>query len=315
MERIGETHIGSTWREEDGCPMDHARMMRRIEELADCYSCLSVSYIGESILGRGIPILTLGTGEKGVLYVGAHHGMEWITSMLLLRFVKDCCDLYQRNGKLMHISVPYLLSTRTLYLVPMLNPDGVEYQIHGVPKDHILYDRVLAMNGGSEDFSHWQANARGVDLNHNYNSGFVDYKRLEMEQGILSGAPTRYSGEMPESEPEVGHLCNLIRYHEELKLVLSLHTQGEEIYYRSGDKTLPRSASIARSLGAISGYKPSKAEGAAAYGGLTDWCVGEQDLLAFTIECGKGENPLPIRDSFSIYARIRDLLFCAPTMI
>ena len=53
------------------------------------------------------------------------------------------------------------------------------------------------------DFTHWQANARGVDLNHNYDAGFLEYKQIEAEQGILGGGPTRYSGECPESEPEV----------------------------------------------------------------------------------------------------------------
>lgn len=296
-------------------PLDHARMMEYIDIMIARYPFLSVSYVGESILGRGIPMLTLGEGEKSVLYVGAHHGMEWITSVLLLRFINEACELWNNNGRIFQYSVKYLLSARTLHIVPMLNPDGVEYQINGVGEDNVLYDRLLSMNGGSKDFSRWQANARGVDLNHNYNSGFADYKRMEMENGILGGAPTRYSGESSESEPEVGSLCNYIRYHDRLQMVLTLHTQGEEIYYTCGKKTTPRSRAIAEGLANMSGYALNIPKGSAAYGGLTDWCIEELNLPSFTVECGKGINPLPLEDYFYIYARIRQMLFLAPTMI
>jgi g-D-glutamyl-meso-diaminopimelate peptidase len=77
----------------------------------------------------------------------------------------------------------------------MLNPDGVDLQIKGIEAGGILSERLLKMNG-REDFSHWQANARGVDLNHNYDAGFHEYKKLEKENDICAGA-TRYSGEYP----------------------------------------------------------------------------------------------------------------------
>lgn len=196
----------------------------------------------------------------------------------------------------------------------MLNPDGVNYQIHGLEKSNPLYDRVLQMNGNSSDFSHWQANARGVDLNHNYDAGFSEYKSLEAENQILGGAPTRYSGTAPESEPEVAYLCNFIRFHKNLCGVLTLHTQGEEIYYQSGNQTPAKFESIAKKLAQMSGYKLTHAEGLASYGGLTDWCVQNQGLPSFTIECGKGKNPLPITCAFPVYANLRRLFFLFPTM-
>ncbi len=296
-------------------PLDHRQMMRYIDIMIERYPFLSVSYIGESILGRGIPILALGEGEKSVLYVGAHHGMEWITSILLLRFINEYCELYKNNCKAFHLRLNYLFSSRTIYVVPMLNPDGVDYQINGVDNSHILYDRLLAMNGGSNDFSRWQANARGVDLNHNYNAGFAEYKKIEAELGILGGSPGKFSGEMPESEPEVGCLCNYIRYCQNLRMIMSFHTQGEEIYYTGCNRTAPRSRSIAEALSRISGYSLGIPEGGASYGGLTDWAIGALNLPSFTVECGKGENPLPPRDYFYIYTAIREMLFTAPTMI
>ena len=292
--------------------MTYENMMCCIDLLSEQFKFLGVSYLGESILGNGIPILSVGEGDKGILYVGAHHGMEWITTTVLLRFAYDLCRCIQEGGCMYRYSMPYLMETRCLYIVPMLNPDGVTYQIQGPAKDHPLYERLLKMNGYSDDFSHWQANARGVDLNHNYNSGFSEYKILEAQQGISDGASTRYSGTMPESEPEVGSLCNFIRFHEEIGMALTLHTQGEEIYYTSGGCRHPKSDVIAKAFARMSGYSVQEPQGMAAYGGMTDWLVGEMGRLCFTIECGKGSNPLPVDDAPEIYGRIREILFSAP---
>ena len=194
----------------------------------------------------------------------------------------------------------------------MLNPDGVDYQIHGITEENPMYERLLRMNGNSKDFSKWQANARGVDLNHNYDFGFEEYKRAH---GVVEGAPTRYGGEMPESEPEVGHLCNFIRFRNDLRLILTLHTQGEEVYYRANGKCPAESNAIARRISALSGYRLCDAAGAAAYGGLTDWAVSALGIPSFTLECGRGTNPLPMQCFFPIYASLREVFFTVPKMV
>ena len=296
-------------------PMDHETMMTYLEFLSDRYPFLSVGTLGESIFGRRIPVLSIGEGSRGVLYVGAHHGMEWITTVLLLRFINEFCELKRLHGRIYRYTLDFICATKTLYFIPMLNPDGVEYQIHGVEEKNPIYDRLIAMNGGSQDFSRWQANGRGVDLNHNYNAGFGAYKAIETEAGIFGGAPTKYSGTMPESEPEVGQLCNFLRFHEDIGMVLTLHTQGEEIYYTSGGRMAPRSRSIAAAFSRMTGYSLGIPEGSAAYGGMTDWVIEELGRPSFTIECGKGENPLPLSDYFKIYTRLREMLFMAPTFL
>ncbi len=292
--------------------LDSSELDRIATLFADRYPFLSVSTIGKSILGKSISVFILGKGKKHLLYVGAHHGMEWITSVLLLRFINELCEFYQANKTVYKISIPVLWETFCIHVVPMLNPDGVDYQIHGVTSENPLKSRVIGMNGGSEDFSHWQANARGVDLNHNYDAGFEAYKMLEMEQSIPCGAPTRYSGQEAESEPEVRAMCNYIRCLETPRLVLSLHTQGEEIYYRSGGKGLPNAYRSARKVSSLCGYRLCDAEGLAAHGGLTDWCIRKQEIPALTLECGRGVNPLPLSGYFEIYAKLRETLFSLP---
>lgn len=301
-------------------PMDHAAMMTVLEEFLSRYPELSITTVGQSILGRSIPMVRLGASEcegkeeHRVLYIGAHHGMEWVTTTLLLRFINEYCELLRSDGMAEGVRVKRVNAACGIYILPMLNPDGVDYAINGVPKDHVLYDRVVRMNGG-DDFSHWQANARGVDLNHNYNAGFAEYKKLEAENGIEGGAPTRFSGESPESEPETAYLCNYLRFNEPFGAVLTLHTQGEEIYYTSGEVVAPESERLGRYLARTCGYALSKPEGLAAYGGFTDWFIREFGKPSFTLECGKGSNPLPISDMPMMYLKLRRALFTLPMMV
>lgn len=296
-------------------PINHNFMIKTIEQFLQRYDFIQIGNLGTSIFERDIPIVKLGNGEKKVIYIGSHHGSEWITSGLLLRFINEYCELYKSGGNVSGILIKDIFDSVELNIVPMLNPDGVELSINGVTADNVFYQRLIGMNNGSNDFSHWQANGRGVDLNHNYNFGFLEYKKLEVQEGIEGGAATRYSGEYPESEPESGYLCNYLRFYNDFVGAVSLHTQGEEIYYKSGDICPPGSENIAKYISGLCQYSLGKAEGMAAYGGFTDWFVNEFNKPSFTMECGKGNNPLPINELPMIYIRIRRVLFELPLIL
>ena len=297
-------------------PLDHNRLMQYISCFQERYSFLKVHNIGTSVLGKNIPLLSMGDGEKCVLYIGAHHGMEWITTILLLRFVNEYAECYRTGRHVYSLYLPYLFRQRRILVVPMLNPDGVDYALHGVQADNPLQDRLLKMNGGSNDFSHWQANGRGVDLNHNYDADFEEYRTYAAASGITEGCPSGYCGESAESEPETAYLCQYIRYVQgELGAILTLHTQGEEIYYSSRGITTPRSLPLARILSRLCSYTLSCPSNGAAFSGLLDWSIQKLQIPAFTLECGKGKNPLPQEQYFCIYAALRELLFQMPQLI
>ncbi len=293
-------------------PMSYSLMTEYIDVLSQRYRTFRVSYLGESMLGKKIPLITLGKGKRSALYIGAHHGMEWITTALLLKFANEYCEMLNSNGYIGRTSVSYLNSARTVYIVPMLNPDGVEYQINGVAEDNPIRERLIKMNGGSEDFSEWQANARGVDLNHNYDANFENYALSSDNMQRNNGAPTKWCGEFPESEPESGMLANFLRFNDDIGICIALHSQGEEIYY--GDKFDPPYENLRAGnvLASLTGYRLCKTEGSASSGGFTDWVVGRMRKLAFTVECGKGKNPLPIDSLFEIYCKTRRMFFEAP---
>jgi g-D-glutamyl-meso-diaminopimelate peptidase len=181
-----------------------------------------------------------------------------------------------------------------------------------VETDHVLYDRLLSMNEGRQDFSAWRANARGVDLRRNYFAGFSEQKQKEIAAGIFAGAREGYSGESPESEPEIGHLCNFIRYQQSIQAALSLEGAGEKIYYTYRGRKTPRGQSMGESLARWSGYILASEENDETDGSLLAFCMEEKNLPCFSIRCGKEEGKI---DHFYLYLQLRKMLFGAMTLI
>lgn len=292
-------------------PLDYNTLMRHVEALCEHYDSIELSYLGNSLFSRRIPMLSVGRrGAPEIFYVAGHHATEWLCTGVQLSFIAELCEKLECGGRAFGISLEYLTRTRRIVIVPQLNVDGTDIHINGVPVDCPIKDRLERAAGG--DFSRWQANGRGIDLNHNYNARFYEYKSMEREMGIFSAAPTRYSGEYPESEPETAALANYLRYSRP-RLILSLHSQGEVIY--GADSGVRGAREIAGRLGDACGYSLETPTGAAACGGLCDWYADECSAPALTLECGKGENPLPIESGAGIYARLRRALFTAASMV
>lgn len=295
----------------------HETLMKRLTELSEKYELVRLSYIGKSVFDRPIPVITLGedTARRGVLYASTHHAAENICTSVMVKFIEEYADFTSKGKSLYGINTRVLYKMRKIHIVPMLNPDGVEYRLCGVGESNPIRERLIKYNMGSEDFSDWSANGRGVDLNHNYDAYFGEYKKLESDNNITAGK-TRYSGEAPESELETAALASYIRFNEEkIDGILTFHTQGEEIFYKSRGKEAPKSAFIAKHLSKMTGYSLSEAEGMASYGGLTDWFIKEYNKPSFTVECGRGENPLDISLAENIYFTLREALFTFPVLI
>lgn len=295
--------------------LSYEDLIEKLNEICEKNDFIRMSYIGNTILSKPIPLIELGDEEakKSVLYVSTHHASENVCTSVILAFIEDYIRSYEALKQTCGINVRYLYKMRKILIVPMLNPDGVNYRLKGVGENNPIKERVIAYNEGT-DFTHWNANARGVDLNHNYDSGFEEYKKYEKENGITPGK-TKYSGEYPESEPEVQALASLIRFYDSKLLgILTLHSQGEEIYYKSRGECPKNVEIIARHISRMTGYSLNDAEGSASFGGLTDWCIEKLQKPSFTIECGKGVNPLDIGQAGQIYLRLRELFFTFPIL-
>ena len=283
-----------TWTE----AYDFARTKEECEELTERHKALSAQTIGHSLFGRELICLSAGEGPYDVLYVASHHGMEHMTTALLLDFIEGFLMAAERGTDYFGTDARRYLTRRRLWFIPLLNPDGVELALHGLSDTCILARRLKAINGESEDFGRWQANGRGVDLNHNYDADFAVYRRRLAASGRLSPAPSLYCGEYPFSEPETYALARLI-LSVSPSVIVTLHTQGGEVF--CGQRPQGRRLALARLLARRAGYRVGVPTGTAAYGGLTDWCTGALGIHAFTVECGRGKNPLP----YAIYPATR----------
>ena len=157
--------------------------------LRDEYPFIHAFPIGKSVLGRGLYALGFGKGGSGALLVGGVHGMEWLTTMLLLRFAEDAARAISTCEPLADIDLTHTLENRPFTLIPCLNPDGMEISLGGAGTAGHLQAFVEKASGG--DTLHWQANARGIDLNHNFDAGFEQVKKLERAAGIDAPGPTR----------------------------------------------------------------------------------------------------------------------------
>ena len=268
--------------------------------LTQKYPFLKLFEAGRSVQGRKIYALFLGNTCRPVVYAAAFHAQEWLTELLSLRFLEEVCEMMLTKSEIRRA-----LSTRGAIFVPLVNPDGVELVLSGGESAANLKLFVDRISGG--DFSIWQANARGVDLNHNFNAGHALLRKMETTAGITGPAPRQFGGLKPHSEPETKTLVNLCRRFNASR-VYALHSQGEEIFYRYGSRSPAGASAIARLLADTSGYTLPNQSGLASHGGFKDWFILETGRPGFTIEIGRGKNPLPIDELSPIFARLYETL-------
>ncbi len=224
--------------------------------------------------------------------------------MMLYRFLDEVAQRIE-NEPMLHDRIMRAGMT----IVPMVNPDGVEISVNGVQTAGLRSEFVSeCLIKSGLPHKKWQANARGIDINHNFDAGFKKVKENERRIGIVAPSPTRYGGEYPESERESAALCELCRQNN-YKIACALHTQGREIYYDYGENTPSNSLDIAKELSRLSGYEVSHPQGVAVGGGFKDWFIENFRRPAFTLEIGKGANPLPPSAFDSEYPVVSKMLW------
>ncbi|WP_424766799.1 M14 family metallopeptidase [Paenibacillus sp. sgz302251] len=277
-------------------------MVEGIRQLVVRYPFLSAYVIGESVMGKPLIAVRCGSGPRQIHMNGSFHANEWMTSALLMRFAADLSSAYCNGEPIGGQQAEHLCREVTLWLVPMVNPDGVMLAQQGVSPTHPWYRQLIQWNGGSEDFSGWKANIRGVDLNDQFPAYWEEERK---RRGVPGPAPRDYPGPYPLSEPEARAMA---RFTESFAFdaVLALHTQGREIYWNYRDYETAESEQLAKRLGSVSGYEPVKLSGSDA--GYKDWFIQQFRKPGFTVEAGYGENPLPMSNFDQIYIELQPLL-------
>ena len=220
--------------------------------------------IGKSTEGRNIYAMFMGTrGAPQGISQYAMHAREWIGAHLAL--------WHLRRG----------LVRGGVWVVPLVNPDGALLVQEGAESLSPARRAELCYLNGGGDFSLWKANARGVDLNVNF-----DARWGTGEQNTRTRGAAGCVGDMPFSEPETRALRDLtlaVSPH----FTVSYHTKGEEIYWRFHQPLwrARRDKRLARVLSVVTGY-PLKDTPRSA-GGYKDWCIEKFRIPAFTVEAGR----------------------------
>jgi g-D-glutamyl-meso-diaminopimelate peptidase len=232
----------------------------------------------------------------------------------MMKFAEDFSKAYVLGRRLAGHDPREIWEQSSIYIIPMVNPDGVDLVLNSLQRSNPNYDDLIRWNKGSTDFSKdWQSNNNGVDLNHNYNAAWEESKRVEAELGITGPGPTRYSGPYPESEPESRTVADFTRSHN-FRLVMAYHSQGEVIFWNFENLAPPEAETIGEELSKLSGYELATPEGAASYAGYKDWFIQDYRRPGYTIEVGHGTNPLPISQFDEIYADNLPMLMYAATV-
>ncbi|MFV9510724.1 M14 family zinc carboxypeptidase [Tepidibacillus sp. LV47] len=282
-------------------------LVSNIETLKQKYPFLHTEIIGSSVMGKSIYAIRLGTGEKEVFYSGDWHANEYLTAPLLMKFVEDYVKAYVHKRTIRGYDIQYLYNHTSIWIVPMVNPDGVELVVEGITPSHPFYQSVLKINSGSKDFRGWTANIRGVDLNHQWPADWEE----ENARSPQVSSPRKYGGPRPLSEPEAIAVYEFTRKHN-FRMVIAFHSQGQEIYW--GFKGLEPSESerIVNRFAVLTGYTPESTAYSAA--GYKDWFIQEYSRPGFTVEVGLGINPLPVSQFPKIYRENLSLLLEAPLL-
>lgn len=287
-----------------------------IDGLRVRYPFLKSGEIGKSVMGKPISYLEIGNGEKEVFYNASFHANESITTPVLLKFAEEYAQAYEKGTALYGVPAAELFEEYRLFLVPLVNPDGVDL-VNGLLTDGGYYRRAqqIASDYPAIPFpSGWKANIEGIDLNLQFPAGWENAKRIKYAQGYTKPAPRDYVGEVPLTAPESEAVYAFTRSHD-FRLILAYHTQGEVIYWKYLDYEPARSYEIAQYFGRVSGYTVEQTPTQSGYAGYKDWFIQEYDRPGYTIETGMGENPLPMSDFAGIYRDNTGILLGGMTQI
>jgi hypothetical protein len=253
--------------------------------------------IGKSYEGRkiwGIKISdNVGTDEnEPEVFVNSQiHARERAAGELGLAIIEWLTDNYGGSDALGQ-RVTDIVNSREIYVVPVVNPDGSEYD----------------MSGGH--WHQWRKNRQpipdssqmGVDLNRQF--GY-----MWGGGGNVSTNPASdvYQGPYAWYAPEVRKYRNFVnsRYvngKQQIKVILSLHSAGKLVLwpysYTKADvpPEMPQDdhdafVALGRKLASLNGYKPE--QGSDLYrvpGDMDDWAYHEWGIFAYTFELKRGAN-------------------------
>jgi g-D-glutamyl-meso-diaminopimelate peptidase len=284
-------------------PITAASCEETILALTRAYPFMRSELLTRTAFQRPVRTLVIGNGPNKLLYTAAHHANEWITAYILLQFAEDFAEAIAQGGQIFNVDARALASQVTIYMIPMVDPDGVDLVVGALEEGspELTLAKGLSQNYPAIPFPNgWKANLLGVDLNLQYPAGWLQAREIKFSQGYTRPGPRDYVGRAPLDQQESKALYGYTQVIDPA-LVLAFHSQGKEIYWKFKDIIIPGARELGERLAEVSGYTLADPAFNSSFAGYKDWFIQEFRRPGYTIEVGQGENPLPITQFPEIY--------------
>ena len=231
--------------------------------------------IGNTIEGRPIYMVkisdnpSVNENEPQVLYTGLHHAREPESMEQMIFFMFYLLEHYGTDPE-----ATYLINNRELYFVPVVNPDGYEYNHITNPNGGGMWRKNRRLNAGG---------SYGIDLNRNY--GPYSYWNSPYGGSSTDPSSDTYRGTAPFSEPETSALKNFLAT-KNISCTLNYHSYGNYLIYPYGAWPYLTADSLtfsefAGDITAYNGYSGGTALQTVGYGvrGTSDDYAYDGDLV------------------------------------
>ena len=262
-------------------PENFDSLLSTITALKNSYPDLIKVYTaGYSEGGREIMMYTLGNGQKKALITGAIHAREHITTKYLLKVTEAYCNsFYSATGYYGDYDIYNLLNEFTLYIIPCINPDGLEI---------ILSNDTPEKNVRVSKLSEYKANKKGIDLNRNFPLAW-DY----INNGVTAPADYYFKGYQAADAKETKALIDLCSEND-FAFFISFHIKGNCIFWGDTYNTRNNEAykAFAQDICNSSGFLMTEpTEKATSYGGgFENWFRHQFNRPGICIELSDVEN-------------------------
>lgn len=262
---------------QDSLYHDYNETLTELDMLAREYpNLVSRISIGKSLEGRDLAGVRLSSNSTNdslptAIFVGCHHAREHLSVEVPLLLAGHLARNYGTNER-----IRQLLDTREVWVVPMVNPDGAEYDIK------------------TGSYRWWRKNRRdngggifGVDLNRNYGGAWGGPGSSSDPSSDIYRGPSEFS------EPEALAVRDFVRSRKKATVLVSFHTFSELVLWPWGHTydLIPNEEdrkvfeTMGRKMAQWNQYTPQKSSDLyLASGDTTDWAYEELKIFAFTFE-------------------------------
>lgn len=295
----------------------YAQMSEQLLALGERYpDILSVSSCGTSADGRELYVATLGNSnaEKQIIITAGMHAREYVNCFVVMRQMEYYLENYD-TGTYGGTTFRELFSKVCLVIAPMTNPDGITLAQEGLDalRSDALRENVRQIvrskakdNADTYLNNNWKSNARGVDINRNFDLLWNEYT-----SSYTSPAFKEYKGVTPDSESETRALVALTEGLSNPVASVCVHSQGNLIYWRCtpGSELWTENLRLAEITRAVTGYRiiDENETDAQTEPSYSNWTVFALGIPTVTVENGLGGYPQHYDMVEGFYDRNRDL--------